>query len=101
MYTPIIATRYKQNAKVVGFVIKNDPPCPPIKIYSVTGNVLHRILPNGDKIGLKPEGLELSIMRESIEDLRKKYPFMEVNDVNETFDPKKYLTNPLVEYDIF
>ena len=100
MYISQRVTRHMQNGEVVGFVVKYDPPSPPIHVYIVEGENLERILPNGESFQLKQGELERSIIAESIENLKVKYPNMLVEDVDREFKPRDYLTNPRGEYDI-
>lgn len=100
MYKPIIITRHIRNGNVIGFVVKYNPPCPPIQVYIVKEKGLDRILPNGEIVKWRVGGLEESLMVEDLNTLEVKYPHIHVEDIKRKFKPEDYLTNPRGEYDI-
>jgi len=101
MYSPIRVIRHIQNGKIVGIVIKYNPPCPPIQVYQVDKDGLERILPNGDRVPPADKDLVSSLATHTQNELRIQKPFIDVLDLNIKFNPLDYLTNPSGDYDFF
>lgn len=100
MNTTVMITRHIGGGKIVGLVVKYNPPCPPIQVYRVNGKKLHRVLPDRTEIEQPFEDLT-TILRKSKGYLERKNPLMTIEDTNRAFNPQDYITNPLGEYEIF
>ena len=83
MYISTYVTRHIEEGKVIGFVVKYNPPCPPIQVYHIKNEGLTRILPNRTEFELSYNKLTSDIVSKSREELKKLHPSVQVEDFEE------------------